>query len=70
MFFEVSYAHQGCIYLIKSTVKLLIIISNICFLLKYYLFVWYKSEFSTALLQSSVSRDPSEIFLKNVLLNY
>ncbi len=32
--------------------------------LKYNLFLWSKAEFSSSLLQSSVSHDPSEIILK------
>ncbi len=73
VFERVSFAHQGCIYLIKNpikTVKLwnnIIIIQNNTFLfeyiLKYNLFLWYKAAFSASLLQSSVSHDPSEIIL-------
>ncbi len=62
-------SYQGCIYLIKNTVKLWNIstISNNCFLcehmLKCNLFLWCKAEFSASLLQFSVSHDPSEIIL-------
>ncbi len=53
---------QGCIYLIKNTVKTVIceyimIYSN-CFFMHS-----IKAEFSVSLLQSSVSHDPSEIIL-------
>ncbi len=67
---EVSYAHQGCIYLMKNTVKRvilwnIILISNNCCLFKYILTFnfsqWFKAEFWTSLLQSSVSHDSSEI---------
>ncbi len=69
---EVSSAQQGCIYLIKNTVKTVILlniltISKNCFLFEYIvkcnLFLWWKAEFSASLLQSSVSHDPSEIIL-------
>ncbi len=33
------------------------------YILKSHLFLWWKSEFSASLLQSSVSHDPSEIIL-------
>ncbi len=68
----VSYAHQGCIYLIKNTVIIvklwnIIIVLNICFLsyyiLKCNLFLWCKAEFSVSLLQASVSHDSLEIIL-------
>ncbi len=64
-----SYAHQGWIYLIKNTVKIVLFRSviNNCFLFEYILkcnlFLWFKAEFSASLLQSSVSHDPSEIIL-------
>ncbi len=64
-------AHQGCIYLIKNTVKTLILwntIYNSWFLfeciVKCNLFLWCKAEFSASLLQSSVSHDPSNMLLK------
>ncbi len=66
---QVYYAHQGCIYLIKNTVKLWnrITVSNNCFLfwymLKCNLFLWCKSEFSASFLEYSVSHGPSEIIL-------
>ncbi len=67
-----SFAHQGCIYLIKNTVKSVILwniitMQNNCFLfeyiLKYNLFLECKSEFLASLLLSAVSHDPSEIIL-------
>ncbi len=63
--FEVSYAHQGCIYLIKKWFLFE-------YMLKCNLFLWYTPEFSASLLQSSVSHDPSEIMLicclRNILI--
>ncbi len=59
MFFkEVSYAHPGCTYLIKNTVKTVILwhfitISNNCFLfyfiLKCNVILWCKAQFSAAI---------------------
>ncbi len=72
MLLKVSSAHQGCIYLIKNTVKRvklwnIITISNNYFQFEYIvkcnLFLWCKAEYSASLLQSSVSYDPSEIIL-------
>ncbi len=69
---KVTCAHQDCIYLIKNPVKTvmfwnIITIENICFLFEYILkcnlFMRCIAEFSASLLQSSVSRDPSEIIL-------
>ncbi len=62
MFFkEVSYAHQGCIYLMKNkNGEMLLKFKNT---LKCNLFLWRKAEFSASLLQSSVSHDTSEIIL-------
>ncbi len=75
-------AHQGCIYLIKNTVKLSYCeillqfkITNNCFLF-YYILCDVKEEFSASLLQSSMSHDPSEIniicwcLLKNIYYHY
>jgi len=59
--FEVSYAHQGCIYLTKHTVKYCEIVlqfkKTFLFLLKIWLVIysWFFS--------ASVSHDPSEITL-------
>ncbi len=67
--FWVSFAHQGCIYLIKNTVKMwqIITIKNGCFLCEYLFncnwLLWSKAEFSASLLQSSVWHDPSEIII-------
>ncbi len=67
---EISYAHQGCIYLIKNTEKTLILWNLIAnsnngflfqYTLKYNLFL--TQNFHQHLLQSSVSHDPSEIIL-------
>ncbi len=68
VFKEVSYAHQGCIYLIQNTEYSEIVLQfkitySIVIYLKYNLFLWSKAEFSGSLLQSSVSHDPSEIIL-------
>ncbi len=41
----------------------IILFKKICFLLEFNLFLWRKAEFSASFLQSSVSRDPSEMFL-------
>ncbi len=66
---KVSFAHQGCIYLIKIRKyyeTLLQSKTNVFFFnlfVKYNLFLWCKAEFSASLLQSSVSHDPSEIIL-------
>ncbi len=68
---DISYAHQGCIYVIENTVKLF----NCEILLQFkkiYIFnifeniifpVLVKLNFQQPLLQSSVSHDPSEIIL-------
>ncbi len=66
---EVCYAHQSSIYSIKNTVKIAILLQfkitafylNIYF--KCDLFLRCKAEFSSQLLQSSVSHDAPEIIL-------
>ncbi len=67
-----SYADQGCIYLIKNIVKTVILwhiikISNNNFqfqcILKCDLFLCCKAEFSVVITPASVSHDPSEIIL-------
>ncbi len=68
----VSYAHQGGIYLIKNTVKSVILwniitIQNNWFQFEYIkkssVFLWCKAVFSASLRQSSVSYDTSEVIL-------
>ncbi len=70
VFKEVSYAHQGCIYLIRNTDKNWIFLKYYCNLHHSFLFeytlkynLWGKAEFSASILKSSVSHDPSEIIL-------
>ncbi len=61
-----SYAaHQGCIYLIKkySNIILLIVNFSVCFQICIYSFLMAKLSHQQPLLQSSVSRSPSEITL-------
>jgi len=64
---KVSYAHQGCIYLVKNIVKTVLQLKISVFYLSIFSFVIYscneKAEFSASLLQSSVLHDPSEIIL-------
>ncbi len=65
----VSYVHRGCIYLIRNTVKTVIlwnIISAVFFKNKSktkFISYFFKAEFSASLLQSSVSHDHSDIIL-------
>ncbi len=67
---KASYAHQGYIYLIKNTVKTVLLwniitLNSFLFecILKCNLVLCCKAGFSGSLLQSSASHDPSEIIL-------
>ncbi len=78
---EVSSAHQGCIYLIKNTIKTVILwniitMYNKCFLCEYIvkcnLFLWCKAEFSS-LQCHMIFRNHSNMLIccsKNISLYY
>ncbi len=72
-FWKMTYFQQGCIYLIKNTVKVVILKSSkiwIQFKITYpfeysfkcNLVLWYKADFSSSFLQSSVSHDLQKSF--------
>ncbi len=56
---DVSYALQGCIYLIKNTVKTAVLHNNTCF---FYLNI-FKNLNAKLIFQSSVSHDPSNVLI-------